>query len=127
MKDHSRVVQIGNKRVAFPDHMTDDEITAAASNIYRRQGPDPNIVLRLVNGGAKVSDDAEQVMDSMPAQSRPAFRDAIRAAVADKAAGDPIKARKIFYALGETARYIFGDTYDQVRKDFDKTSKSALK
>jgi hypothetical protein len=127
MKDHSRVVEIGNKRVAFPDHMTDEQVTAAARNIYQRQWLDPNVVLRLVNGGAKVSDVAERVMDSMPVESRPAFRDSVRAAIAEKAASDPIKARKIFYALGETSRHIFGDTHDQVRKDFDKASKAALK
>ncbi len=100
---------------------------AAKQSAQLDAAPDPKVIFRLINGGARLSDDAERTMDSIPVESRPAFRDAVRDAINDKAAGDPTKARKLFYSLSDTARNIFGDTYDQVRKDFDKASRATLK
>lgn len=127
IQGHNRVVQIGNKVIAFPDCMSADEVTAAARKLAQPQRVDQKIVLRLLNGGARLADDAQRVMDMMSAEQRAAFRDAVRSAINDKAAGNPGKARKILYALGDTARHIFGDTYAQVKRDFDRASRDAAK
>jgi len=89
--------------------------------------PDPKVVSRFVNGGSRLAYDAGQTMDLMDPTARPAFRDAVKSAIDDKAKGDSVKARKLFYSMSDTARNIFGDTYDQVRKDFDKASRATLK
>jgi hypothetical protein len=122
---HSRVIQIGNRVIAFPDRMSDAQVSAAVRRLAQRV--DPKVVLRLVNGGARLADDAQRVMDTMPADQRQAFRDAVQSAINDKAAGNQIKARKILYALGATAQNIFGDTYAQVRRDFDLASRAAVR
>jgi hypothetical protein len=89
--------------------------------------PDPRVVARLVNGGSRLAYDAGQTMDLMDSAARPAFRDAVKTAIDDKAKGDPVKARKILYSMSDTARNIFGDTYDQTRQEFDKASRATLK
>jgi len=66
-------------------------------------------------------------MDTLAADQRNDFRDAVRVAINQRASNDAGKARKIFYSLGDTGRYIFGDTYPQVKKDFDRASKAVSK
>jgi len=125
IQDHSRVVQIGNKVIAFPDRMSDAEVSAAARRLSQHRRVDPKVVHRLLNGGARLADDAQRVMDMMPVEQRAAFREAMRSAINDKAAGNPTKARKILYSLGGTARNIFGDDYPSVKQEFDRASKAA--
>lgn len=123
IEGHSRVVLIGNKRVAFPDRMSDAEIAVAVRNLRTQENAESKVVLRLLNGGARLADDAERVMQTFTADQAESFRDAFRAAINDKAAGDPIKARKIFLAVGDTARKVFGNSYAQMRREFDRASK----
>jgi len=127
IQSHSRVVQIGGKRIAFPDRMSDAEVTAAARRLARHGRVDSKLVLRLLNGGARLADDAQRVMDMMPVEQRVAFRDALRSAINDKAVNDPIKARKILYALGATAQHIFGHDFPRVKQEFDRASKAAVR
>jgi hypothetical protein len=84
-------------------------------------------VTRLVNGGSRLADDADRVMSMMPAEQRPAFRESVANAIRDKAASDPIKARKILYALGATAQHVFGDDFPRVKQEFDRVSRAAVR
>jgi hypothetical protein len=88
------ILKIGDSVIAFPDRMSDAEVSAAARRLTQRV--DAKVVLRLLKGGARLADDAQRVMDTMPAEQRAAFRDAVRSAIDDKAAGAATKARKIF-------------------------------
>lgn len=126
IQGHSRVVQIGDRVIAFPDRMSDAEVAAAARKLAQPQQIDQKIVLRLLNGGSRLADDAQRVMDVMPAEQAAAFREVVRSAINDKAAGNPTKARKILYALGKTAKAIFGPEYDRTKKELDAESRAAL-
>lgn len=118
--------------VAFPATMTADEVEVACRDIHAKQKlasghqVDTKLVARLLNGGSRLADDAQRVMDTMPAERREAFRDAVRSAINDKAAGDPVKARKIFLSLGKTARAIFGLEYASTKKRLDAESRAAV-
>jgi len=87
------------------------------------------IIRFFLTSGAKAKDEAHWVVGVLAedTEALTLFRDAIRAAINQKAAGNPNKARKLFYAMSDTARNIFGDTYEQVRKDFDRASRAASK
>lgn len=63
----------------------------------------------------------------MPVEKRAAFWDAVRSAINDKAAGNPVKARKIFLSLGQTAKVIFGPEYASTKKKLDAESRVAVR
>jgi hypothetical protein len=84
------------------------------------------VVVRLLSGGSRVTEDARWLVSILPADLLGFFRAEASAAIRGKA-GDPVKARKILYALGDTARNIFGDTYAEVKQDYDRASKDAAR
>ena len=80
------------------------------------------IIGHFLNLGAKAAEDARWLVSILPADLQAFFRVEVIAAIKEKA-GNPAKARKIFLSLGKTARAIFGDTYAQVKRDYDRASK----
>ena len=84
------------------------------------------VVLRLLNGGSRVEEDARWLVGILPADLLVFFRSEVSAAVREKA-GDPKKARKIFLALGKTARAIYGTEFSRVKKTLDEESRAAVR
>lgn len=83
------------------------------------------VVMRVLNGGAKVKEDAAWLVGILPADLLGFFRLEVTAAIREKAA-NAVKARKIFLSLGKTARIVFGPDYSRVKQEFDRASKAAV-
>jgi hypothetical protein len=83
------------------------------------------IIAHLLNAGAKAADDARWLVRILPADLLGFFRAEVTAAVREKA-GDPAKARKIFLALGKTARAIYGPEFASVKKTLDTQSRASV-
>jgi hypothetical protein len=84
------------------------------------------IVLRLVNAGARAKEDARWRVSVLPPDLLRFFRSEITVAIREKA-GDPVKARKIFLSLGQTAKVIFGPQYASEKKKLDTESRAAVR
>jgi hypothetical protein len=84
------------------------------------------IVLRLLNGGSRVQEDASWLVSFLPVDLLNFFRSEFGDAIRQKA-GDPVKARKIFLSMGKTAKIVFGSDYWRVKQEFDRASKAAAK
>src|SRR5262245_16219097 len=111
--------------------MSDFEVTAAARRIHESDKPkrlpkragsalgDASKVKHLVAGGSRVATEAADFMQTMPEEKRQSFRDRFLAAIQEKAAGNPVKARKLLLAAGDTARAVLGETFGSIKKQFD--------
>lgn len=84
------------------------------------------VVRRLLSGGSRVAEDARWLVSILPVELQSFFRSEINVSIREKAA-DPVKARKIFLSMGKTARIIFGDSYAQVKREYDRASRDAVK
>lgn len=84
------------------------------------------VVMRLLNVGARGKEDARWLVSILPPDLLRFFRLAISAAIREKA-GNPVKARKIFLSLGQTAKVIFGPEYASTKKKLDTESRAAVR
>ena len=84
------------------------------------------IVLRLLNVGARAKEDARGLVSILPPDLLGFFRSEISIAIREKA-GDPVKARKVFLSLGQTAKVIFGPEYATTKKKLDAESRDAVR
>jgi hypothetical protein len=90
------------------------------------------VVLRLLNGGSRVTEDASWLVSFLPADLLAFFRAEVLAGLERKAARndgtvDRVKARKMFYALSRTAKVIFGSEYAGTKKQLDDESRAAVR
>ena len=84
------------------------------------------VVLRLLNGGARVTEDARWLVGILPADLLGFLRSEVCAAIRQKAS-DPTKARKIFLSLGKTGRVLFGAEYAATKQTLDAESRAVAR
>jgi hypothetical protein len=90
------------------------------------------VVLRLLNGGSRVTEDARWVVSILPADLLTFFRAEVLAELERKATltdgtVDRVKVRKMFYALSETAKLTFGPEYANTKARLDAESRAAVR
>jgi hypothetical protein len=90
------------------------------------------IVLRLLNGGSRVTEDARWVVNILPEDLQSFFRCEVLAELERKAARtdgtvDRVKLRKLFYALSQTSKAIFGPEYSSTKKKLDAELRAAVR
>jgi hypothetical protein len=131
-QSHPYRLCLGDKIIAFPAAMSHAEIRAACRKIAGKSRPirpsnalsnhelTPTTILKT---GAKIADQLKADLAGKSSADLQNVRSATLDAIRAKAMGDPTKARKLFYALGDTARVLFGDHWADHKKAFDRASK----
>lgn len=87
------------------------------------------IVHDIVSQGATQQSFAENIMKRLPEAEKKTFADSVdaeirRQTMADDGNIDGIKARKKFYSMSDTAKAVFGDSYQERKQYYDALSKA---
>jgi hypothetical protein len=90
------------------------------------------VVLRLLNGGSRVTEDARWIVNILPADLQAFFRAEVLAELERKATRtdgtvDRVKLRKLFYGLSKTSKVIFGPQFASTKKRLDAESRAAAR
>jgi hypothetical protein len=90
------------------------------------------IIVHLLNGGSRVTDDARWLVNVLPADLQKFFRAEVLAELERKATRhdgtvDKVKTRKLFYALSKTAKVIFGPQFESTKARLDAESRDAAR
>ena len=90
------------------------------------------VVMRLLNGGSRVTEDASWLVSFLPADLLAFFRAEVLAELEKKATRtdgtvDSVKLRKLFYTLSKTSKVIFGPQWAGTKKKIDADSRAAVR
>lgn len=104
-----------------------DQTSGPAKSIFRNKSPE-KIVDGIVSGGAKSQSAVESIVRNTSEEGKATLRDSVLKRLYDKSSSpdgtlDMIKARKQLYAMGDTAKVLFGDKLKETTDFLDAASK----